>query len=73
MGGITSRWIRLDGQQLPRGSYERSGILYIRDLKKQDAGTYACEGVDRRGQVIFQAVTNLVISGKWTVVVSHLA
>ena len=64
MGGILAQWMRPDGRQLPRGSYERGGILYLRDLKRDDSGQYACEGVDQRtGQTVFQAVTQLTVSG----------
>ena len=65
MGDLLVQWIRPDGQQLPRGSYEQGGILYLRNLKRSDAGRYACEGIDQRtGATAFQAITQLNLSGK---------
>lgn len=64
MGGILAQWVRSDGRPLPRGSYERDGILYLRNLQREDGGRYTCEGVDMRsGATVFQAVTDLTVSG----------
>ena len=49
-------WLRSDGRPLPRGSYERGGILYLRDLGRRDSGEYVCRGTDARGRVAFEEV-----------------
>jgi hypothetical protein len=68
MGGIQARWVRPSGQSLPRDSYERDGILNIRNIQRQDGGVYTCEGVDQRGQIIFSARTNLIVTGIFVLV-----
>ena len=65
MAGILAQGVRSDGRPLPRGSYERDGVLYLRDLKRDDGGRYMCEGVDMNtGATVFQAVTDVTISGE---------
>lgn len=67
MGGIRARWVRVDGQALPRGAFERGGILYLFDLKREDGGQYSCQGVDQAGTVYFSAITDLIVTGRHTI------
>ena len=63
MQNVRVQWVRQDGQRLPQGSYERGGILYLRDIMRDNSGAYSCQGVDPSGRVIFSATTNLVVTG----------
>ena len=67
------RWSRRDGSPLPRSAYESGGgTLFIRGVKRGDAGDYACEAVDARsGAVAFTAVTTLTVSGEADQLLGH--
>ncbi|XP_049843588.1 basement membrane-specific heparan sulfate proteoglycan core protein isoform X30 [Schistocerca gregaria] len=54
---IFLRWIRPDNRQLPRNSYERDGILGLRNVQYGDEGEYICQGVSPTGQTVFSAST----------------
>ena len=61
--GIVTQWIRGDGRQVDTRHYQRGSTLYINNARREDAGVYICQGVDRRGNVLFQYRAVLVIAG----------
>jgi len=62
VGGINVVWKRQDGRLIPTRHVQRDSVLYIREATWEDAGYYICEGIDTRGNSIFQFVANLVIA-----------
>ena len=62
--GIVTQWTRGDGRQVDSRHYQRDSTLYINNARREDAGVYICQGIDRRGNVLFQYRAVLVISGK---------
>ena len=61
--GIVTQWTRGDGRQVDSRHYQRGSTLYINTARREDAGVYICQGVDRRGNVLFQYRAVLVIAG----------
>ena len=62
--GIVTQWTRGDGRQVDSRHYQRGSSLYISNARREDAGVYICQGVDRRGNVLFQYRAVLVIAGE---------
>ena len=62
--GIVTQWTRGDGRQVDSRHYQRDSTLYINNARREDAGVYICQGIDRRGNVLFQYRAVLVISGQ---------
>ncbi|XP_065349469.1 basement membrane-specific heparan sulfate proteoglycan core protein isoform X2 [Cloeon dipterum] len=57
---IFLNWIRSDNRPLPRGHFQRDGILSLVNVEKSDAGEYACTGT-RDGNEVFRSYANLEV------------
>ena len=55
--------MRLDTPDLPRGSYQQNGILYIQNVRREDAGRYSCQTIDRTGAMVFESFVQLTVAG----------
>ncbi|CAB3365823.1 Hypothetical predicted protein [Cloeon dipterum] len=55
---IFLNWIRSDNRPLPRGHFQRDGILSLLNVEKSDAGEYACTGT-RDGDEVFRSYATL--------------
>ena len=60
---LRPKWVRLDRSELPQYSYQRDGVLYIRNVGRDDAGRYSCQTIDRSGRVVFESFVQLAVSG----------
>ena len=57
-------WNRIDSELMPRDYITRDGILYINNVRHEDAGKYECTGTNHRnGQIIFNNQISLVVTG----------
>ena len=63
---LRPKWIRFDRSELPRNSYQRNGILFIRNVRREDTGRYTCQTLDRNGRTVFESFVQLTISGTLT-------
>ena len=61
--GITTIWVRGDGQPINQRHYQRNNILYIRTAERADQGIYVCQGKDTRGSILFEYNANLLVAG----------
>lgn len=56
-------WERTDGRPMSTNRIVRDGLLYISDVRPEDAGTYACTGINRQGQTVLTVDARLEIVG----------
>ena len=64
MADIRPVWRKEDGQMGDGRHYQQGNTLYIKNVQREDAGVYICQGLNSRGNVIFEHRAVLIISGR---------
>ena len=65
MADIVPVWKKEDGSQIDGRHYDQGSILYINNAQREDAGVYICQGVDSRGNVLFEYRAVVIIAGRY--------
>ena len=69
---LRPKWVRLDKPDLPRGSYQQNGILYIQNVRREDAGRYSCQTLDRTGRMVFESFVQLTVAGGHSIKIQYI-
>ena len=56
-------WKKEDGQINGR-HFQQGNTLYVKNAQRKDAGVYICQGINSRGNVIFEYRAVVTISGR---------
>ena len=64
MADIRPVWKKEDGEMGDGRHYQQGNTLYIKNVQREDAGVYICQGLNSRGNVIFEHRAVLIISGR---------
>ena len=63
MADIRPVWKKEDGQINGR-HFQQGNTLYVKNAQRKDAGVYICQGINSRGNVIFEYRAVVTISGR---------